>query len=140
MVKQTCDRRTWRAIIRLSRSRDPRPWHGCFPDSTMSLFAPDDPWNTTRLFRFLHEVNAKHRLRLASYLDLYQWSVSDNARFWSHVWDHTRIIGNKGRHVVDATATPAENPAWFSDSTVNFSENLLSNRSPDTTAIVQVCT
>ena len=106
----------------------------------MSLFTPDDPGNTTRLFRFLHEVNEKHSLGLASYQDLYQWSVSDNDLFWSHVWDHTGIVGDKGKHVVDSAASPAENPAWFSDSTVNFSENLLSNRSPDTTAIVQVCT
>ena len=125
---------------RLSRSADPRAWHGCFPDSTMSLFTPDDPGTTTRLFRFLHEVNEKHGLGLGSYQDLYQWSITNYDLFWSHVWDHTGIIGNKGKHVVDTTATPAENPTWFSDSTVNFSENLLSNRSPDTTAIVQVCT
>lgn len=104
----------------------------------MSLFVPDDPWNTSRLFRFLHEVNEKHGLELGSYEDLYQWSISNTDLFWSDVWDHTRIIGNKGKHVVDTTATPAENPIWFSDSVVNFAENLLSNRSPDTMAIVQV--
>jgi len=110
------------------------------PDSTMLLFTPDDPCNTSRLFRFLREVNEKHRLTLESYQDLYQWSMSNTDRFWSQVWDHTQIIGNKGNHVVDTTATPGENPAWFSDSALNFAENLLSNRSPDTTAIVQVCT
>ena len=106
----------------------------------MSLFTPDDPHNTTRLFQFLREVNEKHGLRLESYQDLYQWSTADIDLFWSHVWDHTRVIGTKGSHVVDAAATPAKNPAWFSDSAVNFAENLLFNRSPNTTAIVQVCT
>ena len=110
------------------------------PDSTMSLFSPDDPYNTTRLFRFLREVNDKHRLTLETYQDLYQWSISNIDLFWSHVWDHTEIIGNKGNHIVDTTATPAKNPTWFSDSTLNFTENLLSNRSSDTTAIIQVGT
>ena len=106
----------------------------------MSLFAPDDPWNTSRLFRFLREVNEKHRLELRSYEDLHGWSTAHPDLFWSHVWDHTQIIGSKGAHVVDTKATPAENPGWFSDSAINFAENLLSDRSPDTTAIVQVCT
>jgi hypothetical protein len=106
----------------------------------MSLFSPNDPYNTTRLFRFLREVNDKHGLRLESYQDLYQWSISDIDRFWSHVWDHTGIIGDKGNHIVDTTATPAKNPAWFSGAAVNYAENLLSNRSPSTTAIIQVGT
>lgn len=109
-------------------------------DSTMALFTPDDPYGTSRLFRFLREVNEKHGLNLESYQDLYRWSTSSIDLFWSHVWDHAQIIGNKGSHVVDTTATPAKNPAWFPDSAVNFAENLLSNRSPDNTAIVQVCT
>ena len=108
----------------------------------MSLFTPVDPHNTTRLFRFLHEINEKHGLKLESYQDLYHWSISNIDLFWSHVWDHTQIIGDKGNHIVDATATPAKNPAWFPDSAsaVNFAENLLSNRSTNTIAIVQVCT
>jgi hypothetical protein len=110
------------------------------PDSTMSLFTPDDPHGTSRLFRFLREVNEKQSLNLESYRDLYEWSTSNIDLFWSHVWDHTEITGSKGGHVVDATATPAKNPAWFSDSVVNFAENLLRDRSPDTIAIVQVCT
>jgi acetoacetyl-CoA synthetase len=112
----------------------------CSPFLTrpMLLFSPDDPCNTSRLFRFLREVNDKHGLRLESYQDLYQWSISDIDLLWSHVWDHTGIIGNKGNHVVDTTATPAQNPCWFSDSTINYAENLLANRCPDTTAIVEV--
>ena len=110
------------------------------PDSTVPLFSPDGAHNTTRLFRFLREVNDKHGLTLETYQDLYQWSISHIDLFWSHVWDHTEIIGNKGEHVVDTKATPANNPTWFSDSTLNYTENLLSNRSSDTTAIIQAGT
>ena len=106
----------------------------------MSLFTPDDPHGTSRLFRFLREVNERQSVNLESYQDLYQWSISNIDLFWSHVWDHAQVIGNKGNRVVDTTATPAKNPPWFPDSSVNYAENLLSNRSPDTTAIVQICT
>jgi len=135
VVRPTCDRGN------AGIPHDPRTWHGyyTYPDSTMLLFTPDDPYSS-RLFRFLREVNERHGLKLESYQDLYQWSVSNIDRFWSQVWDHTQIIGNKGDHVVDTTATPGENPAWFPDSALNFAENLLSNRSLDTIAIVQVCT
>ena len=128
----------------------PRPWRANYYSITphlspsltrpMLLFSPDDPPNTSRLFRFLREVNGKHGLRLESYQDLYHWSTSDIDLLWSHVWDHTGIIGNKGNSVVDTAATPAQNPSWFSDSIINYAENLLSNRSPDTTAIIQAGT
>ena len=137
--KQTCDRE--KANSGGPARRDPSPWQvATSPDSTMSLFTPDDPWNTSRLFRFVREVNGKHGLQLESYEDLHQWSTTHIDLFWSHVWDHTGIIGSKGARVVDATVTPAANPAWFCDSAINFAENLLSNRSPEVTAVVQVCT
>ena len=135
--KQTCDRSMGFRTKPLAHIQMP-PYSTL--DSTMSLFVPDDPWNTSRLFRFLREVNDRHGLELESYEDLYQWSISHTDLFWSHVWDHTQIIGDKGGTVVDTKAKPAENPSWFSDSSFNFAENLLSNRSPHTTAIIQVCT
>lgn len=122
---------------------NPRPWHYNYlfclsSDSSMSLFSPVDPQTTSRLFRFLREINEKYDLSLETYQDLYQWSISSIDLFWFHVWDHTRVVGNKGIHVVDTAATPPQNPSWFSDSTINYAENLLANRSPDTTAIIQV--
>lgn len=140
VVKQTCDRIVGRAFRPVTQALGADIITQDDADSTMSLFTPDDPYTTSRLFRFLREVNEKHGLGLESYEDLYQWSVSNIDLFWSHVWDHTKIIGYKGDHVVSAIATPTENPVWFSGSAVNFAENLLSNRSPDTTAVVQVCT
>lgn len=136
-VKQTCDRGTGGHFAGLTQELGTV---AIATDSTMSLFTPDDPHGTSRLFRFMREVNEKHSLNLGSYQDLYHWSTSNIDLFWSQVWDHTQIIGGKGEHIVDATAAPAKNPAWFPESVVNFAENLLSNRSPDTAAIVQVCT
>lgn len=39
--------------------------------------------------------------------------------------------------VVDDSALPADNPAWFTDSLVNWAENALWCRSPDKVAIIE---
>ncbi|MDL1911476.1 acetoacetate--CoA ligase, partial [Chloroflexi bacterium CFX6] len=41
--------------------------------------------------RFINEVNARHGLNLASYADLYDWSVNHIPDFWATVWDFAEI-------------------------------------------------
>jgi acetoacetyl-CoA synthetase len=38
----------------------------------------------------------KTGLNLDSYADLHKWSISQPGDFWSLVWDHLGIIGDKG--------------------------------------------
>ncbi|KAG6854774.1 hypothetical protein C0991_001201 [Blastosporella zonata] len=76
------------------------------------LYQPAHPQDSAT-FRFLTRVNATAGLSFKTYQDLYTWSTSHIDRFWSAVWDTTNIIGYKGDHVVDTTATPSLNPAWF---------------------------
>ncbi|PCH41206.1 acetoacetyl-CoA synthetase [Wolfiporia cocos MD-104 SS10] len=100
------------------------------------LYSPSAPDNT-RTYRFLREVNARHGLTLASYLDLYEWSTSKIDKFWSAVWDETGVVGTKGGHVVDPTALPPANPRWFTEAKLNWAENMLRCRSPDKTALIE---
>lgn len=60
-------------------------------------------------------------------------NISD---FWSLIWDETNVIGEKGSNVVDSSAMPADNPAWFSDARLNWAENMLRFRSPHKTALI----
>jgi acetoacetyl-CoA synthetase len=76
------------------------------------LYRPSKP-EASATFRFLNRVNFKFSLSLASYHDLYIWSIAHIDDFWSAVWDETGVIGHKGNHVVDATALPCANPPWF---------------------------
>ncbi|KIY49242.1 acetoacetate-CoA ligase [Fistulina hepatica ATCC 64428] len=100
------------------------------------LWVPRDP-GSAPTFRFMHKINIKYGLSLASYYDFYCWSVDNIADFWSAVWDETDVLGDKGVHVVDAAARPSDNPAWFADSRLNWAENMLRCRSADKVALVQ---
>ncbi|KAF9055287.1 acetoacetyl-CoA synthetase [Hymenopellis radicata] len=103
--------------------------------STAPLHQPCNP-EQSATFRFLRAVNARYGLSLTSYEELYAWSTTHIDAFWSAVWDETHVVGVKGSHVVDAQAKPSENPLWFSDSKLNWAENMLRVRS-DKHAIIQ---
>ena len=94
----------------------------------------------TRTHRFLDRVNAKYGLALQTYVDLFRWSTSDIAAFWSDVWDETEIIGHKGAHVVDAAALPPANPPWFADARLNWAENMLRCRAQHKVALIEAST
>ncbi|KIJ56671.1 hypothetical protein M422DRAFT_149201 [Sphaerobolus stellatus SS14] len=98
------------------------------------LWTPADALGT-RTFRFRDTVNSRYGLALSSYEELYKWSTENIADFWSTVWDETGVVGEKGTHVVDPSASPADNPAWFAGASLNWAENMLRNRSSHTALI-----
>jgi acetoacetyl-CoA synthetase len=91
----------------------------------------------TGTFQFLRKINNIYGTSLKTYSDLYQWSIDNIDLFWSSVWDDTGVVGDKGTHVVDKSAMPADNPSWFSDSKLNWAENMLWCRSPDKVALIE---
>ncbi len=34
------------------------------------------------------------------YLQLHEWSVRERATFWSAMWDHAAVLGERGRRVL----------------------------------------
>jgi len=46
---------------------------------------------TTPMWKFLEFVNAKHKLELRSYDDLYHWSTEHIASFWEQVWNFAGV-------------------------------------------------
>ncbi|MDJ0787766.1 MAG: acetoacetate--CoA ligase [Myxococcota bacterium] len=65
----------------------------------------------------------------ASYDELHAWSVSDREGFWSAVWDHADIVGEKGDVVLrDGDEMPGA--AFFPEARLSFAENLLRQRGP----------
>ena len=61
---------------------------------------------------------------LSDYDGLHRWSVEEREAFWSLVWDHCGVIGEKGARVlVDGDRMPGA--AFFPDASLNFAENLL---------------
>ncbi|KAF5333725.1 hypothetical protein D9611_002601 [Ephemerocybe angulata] len=100
------------------------------------LYTPPSPENSAT-FRFKTRVNSEHGLALDTYHDLWKWSSTHIDKFWSLVWDETRVIGDKGPHVVDTAALPSDNPTWFCDSRLNWAENLLQCRATDKIAFIE---
>ncbi|HVY00140.1 MAG TPA: acetoacetate--CoA ligase [Pseudorhodoplanes sp.] len=78
----------------------------------------------TQLMAFMNEANRKHRLSLANYRALHDWSVRHRAEFWDLVWDFCGVIGEKGERLVEhGEAMPGA--SFFPDAKLNFAENLL---------------
>lgn len=61
------------------------------------------------------------------YAALHAWSVAEPGRFWTAVWDHCGIVGDRG--AAPSTGLdrmdPADRPRWFPEARLNYAENLL---------------
>jgi len=82
--------------------------------------------------KFTTKINQSFDINLVSFQELYLWSIENPESFWNVLWDFTGVIGNKGNNILeDKDQMPGAK--WFSDSKVNFAENLLnqSNRIKD---------
>ena len=73
----------------------------------------------------------------ASYPELHRWSVDHAQEFWEAIWDFTDVIGNR-RQQSKAEINCAEAMAgasFFRQARLNFAENLLRHRGPQTAVI-----
>ena len=88
--------------------------------------------NITRFTRF---INERYGTNLATYDELYDWSVQSIADFWAAVWDFVDIKASRRyeRVVEDLSVFPSAK--WFPGAKLNFAANLLRYRD-DRPAIV----
>jgi len=78
--------------------------------------------------RFMEVVNARYKLTLASYSDLYNWSVNNIPDFWQTVWDFAEIKASKPYDAVVEDLSVFPGAKWFPGARLNFAENLLRYR------------
>ncbi|GKZ28661.1 hypothetical protein AbraIFM66950_011097 [Aspergillus brasiliensis] len=92
---------------------------------------------STQIYDFIQSANAKHGLSMCTYNDLWQWSVSDPAKFWEDVWEFTSIQAHKSYdRVLSSDDRLFPRPNFFEGSRLNFAENLLyPSTSPDENAV-----
>ncbi|KAJ7047363.1 acetoacetyl-CoA synthetase [Mycena alexandri] len=100
------------------------------------LYLPKNP-NASATFQFKSKINTKYNLDLRTYADLWFWSTSHIADFWTTAWDAMSIIGEKGTHIIDESLSISTNPAWFNDAKINYAENMLHCRSSEKVALIQ---
>jgi len=82
-------------------------------------------------------AKAQTGLNLDSYADLHQWSISQPGDFWSLIWDHLGIIGDKG----SIHYSPGKNfidAKFFPEGLLNVAENILAQGKDNEVAIVAI--
>lgn len=88
----------------------------------------------SHLYRFIHTLQKEQDLDFTDYKSLHQWSIENSDKFWKAVWNYTGVTGSLGP-TIQETKENFETCGWFTDSTLNFAENLLRKRD-DTPAII----
>jgi len=87
-----------------------------------------------RLSAFMAEVNRRWQADCSDYAGLWRWSVAQPESFWTTVWDHCGVLGDRGPLVL-ANRDRMPGAQWFPQATVNYAENLL-RRCDDSDALV----
>uniref|UniRef100_A0A8C2K4J0 Acetoacetyl-CoA synthetase n=1 Tax=Cyprinus carpio TaxID=7962 RepID=A0A8C2K4J0_CYPCA len=110
-------------------------WQGGEIMEAKVLWYPDSKRNT-QMDRFRTQVNQDFGVNLASYNDLYQWSVDSYPEFWAQVWKFAGITCSKMyEEVVDVSKRISDVPEWFKGSRLNYVENLLKHKDQDKVAL-----
>ena len=87
--------------------------------------------------RFMDVVNTRHQLNIASYSDLYNWSVENIPDFWLEVWDFVDIKASKKTDTAVDDLDKFPGAKWFPGAKLNFAENLLRYRDDQLAFIFQ---
>lgn len=85
--------------------------------------------------RFKKIIEKKFDVILENYESLHQWSIENSEEFWNAFWDYAGIVGQKGEHTLE-NKNQMPGAVWFSDSKLNFAENLLRNTNDSNDAAI----
>src|SRR6266702_7379958 len=77
-----------------------------------------------RVTHFMHWLAARHTLNPGGYEDLWQWSVTNPAEFWTAIWDYFDVLGDRepGPAMVGEVMPDVR---WFPGATLNYARNAL---------------
>ena len=102
------------------------------------LWTPsDERKRDANITRFMDVVNQQYKLNIASYSDLYNWSVNNIPDFWLTVWDFVEIKASKKYDSVVTDLSVFPGAKWFPGAKLNFAENLLRYRDDQLAFIFQ---
>ena len=79
----------------------------------------------SQLNKFCNQLESKGFIKNKSnFKNLWKWSIKNNEKFWSEVWDFTRIKGDKKGSILKKNKIFYKN-IFFPKSQLNYAENLL---------------
>jgi acetoacetyl-CoA synthetase len=90
-----------------------------------------------RATAFAAEVSRRHGVALAGHEDLYRWSVSEPARFWTEVWRQCGVVGEGPGETAVQDRELMPGARWFPGARLNYAENLLQGDPGQTVLIFQ---
>ena len=80
---------------------------------------------SSNLHDFMTYIRTRTGKEFADYMDIWQWSVSENRIFWDYIWDYCKVIGDKGDIILDNNNGNILGAQFFPDSSLNYAQNLL---------------
>jgi acetoacetyl-CoA synthetase len=91
--------------------------------------------------RYRQHVNRKFGKQFRTSHELHKWTVDWTGRhqFWTDLWDYVGMkpqLPANIKHAFDDTKGVHENPIWFEGVQINYAENVLEGRDPDTVALI----
>ncbi len=76
----------------------------------------------------MDRINRTHGLKIDSYAELYDWSVTEISDFWAMMWEFAEIRASTTYETVLDDVHHFPGAKWFAGSKLNFAENLLRYR------------
>jgi len=108
-------------------------WNGDVDNPILWQATPEQIVDS-QMSRFREQVNQQYNLNLTDYHHLYNWSITQAENFWKSIWKFGGIISSASYTQICDDITKMPGAKWFSDSKLNFAENLLKYRN-DTIAL-----
>ncbi len=88
----------------------------------------EDRIRESNLTRFMDEVDNDWNVNVSDFASLYEFSVTERAKFWQSVKDFTGVIAETWGTVVLENGDKMPGARWFPGARLNFAENLLRRR------------
>ena len=82
----------------------------------------------TNMYHFIEYVNARLRMNVADYGELYDWSIEESPVFWETLWAYSEVIHSRSYDQVVDDIKKMPGARWFEGARLNFAENLLEYR------------
>jgi acetoacetyl-CoA synthetase len=93
---------------------------------TQPLWNPsNEKLQSSAMTSFIAAAQLHTGLKFPNYKELWQWSINDRAEFWNLLWDYFQVIGDKGQGNVLECGDDMLHSHWFTESRINYAENLL---------------
>jgi acetoacetyl-CoA synthetase len=87
------------------------------------------------LTRYMTWLSARRDRPLASYQELWRWSISELDAFWRSLWDYFEIVASaEATAVLSNPVMPGAN--WFNGARLNYAENFFIKMDLDKVAII----